>query len=88
MPAGRRKSQTLPAKILLEKRMHFVHQDGQVVFKFATRKMSDLCQKLLERNGLTGADIDLFVPHQANLRIITYSCRADWTVPRQSRDQY
>ena len=50
-----------------------MHQDGQVVFKFATRKMSDLCVKLLERNGLTGKDIDLFVPHQANLRIITYS---------------
>jgi 3-oxoacyl-[acyl-carrier-protein] synthase-3 len=53
--------------------MHFVHQDGQVVFKFATRKMSELCLKLLERNGLTGKDVDLFVPHQANLRIITYS---------------
>lgn len=57
----------------LEKKMHYVHQDGQVVFKFATRKMADLCVKLLERNGLTGDDIDLFVPHQANLRIITSS---------------
>lgn len=51
-------------------RQHFVHQDGKAVFKFATLKMSELCAKVLERNGLTGNDIDLFVPHQANRRII------------------
>lgn len=54
----------------LEKRMHYVHQEGKAVFKFATLKMSELCSRLLERNGLTGADVDLFVPHQANKRII------------------
>lgn len=54
----------------VDKKMHFVHQDGAAVFKFATRKMSELCVRLMERNGLTGKDIDLFVPHQANLRII------------------
>ncbi|HEY9786694.1 MAG TPA: beta-ketoacyl-ACP synthase III [Candidatus Obscuribacterales bacterium] len=54
----------------VESKMHYVHQDGQVVFKFATRKMSELCERVLERNGLTGDDIDLFVPHQANRRII------------------
>ena len=50
--------------------MHYVHQDGQQVFKFAVRKQTELCQKLLERNGLKGSDIDAFIPHQANLRII------------------
>jgi 3-oxoacyl-[acyl-carrier-protein] synthase III len=54
----------------IEKRMHYVHQDGQQVFKFAVRKQTELCQKLLERNGLKGSDIDAFIPHQANLRII------------------
>jgi 3-oxoacyl-[acyl-carrier-protein] synthase III len=57
-------------KETIEKKMHFVHQDGQQVFKFAVRKQTELCQKLLERNGLTGSDIDCFIPHQANLRII------------------
>ncbi len=54
----------------VEKKMHVVHQDGQQVFKFAVRKQTELCLKLLERNGLKGSDIDVFVPHQANLRII------------------
>lgn len=55
----------------VDKKMHYVHQDGQQVFKFAVRKQTELCQKLLERNGLKGSDIDAFIPHQANLRIIT-----------------
>ena len=55
----------------VEKRMHFVHQEGQAVFKYAVRKMAELCEKILERNGLTGKDVDCFIPHQANLRIIT-----------------
>jgi 3-oxoacyl-[acyl-carrier-protein] synthase-3 len=54
----------------IEKKMHYVHQDGQQVFKFAVRKQTELCLKLLERNGLKGSDIDVFIPHQANLRII------------------
>ena len=58
------------SKTTIEKRMHYVHQDGQQVFKFAVRKQTELCQKLLERNGLKGSDIDAFIPHQANLRII------------------
>lgn len=58
------------SKDTIAKRMHFVHQDGQQVFKFAVRKQTELCLKLLERNGLKGSDIDVFVPHQANLRII------------------
>jgi 3-oxoacyl-[acyl-carrier-protein] synthase-3 len=54
----------------VDQRLHYVHQDGQAVFKFATRKMADVCSRLLERNGLTGNDIDVFIPHQANKRII------------------
>lgn len=55
----------------VDQKMHYVHQDGQAVFKFAVRKMAEVCEKLLERNGLTGKDIDVFIPHQANKRIIT-----------------
>src|SRR5438309_6571567 len=55
----------------VDKKMHFVHQDGQAVFKFAVRKMADVCHKLLQRNGLKGSDIAAFIPHQANQRIIT-----------------
>ncbi len=54
----------------VDKKMHYVHQDGQAVFKFAVRKMAELCETVLKRNGLTGADVDCFIPHQANLRII------------------
>jgi 3-oxoacyl-[acyl-carrier-protein] synthase III len=54
----------------VDKRMHYVHQDGQQVFKFAVRKQTETCEKLLARNGLKGSDIDAFIPHQANLRII------------------
>jgi 3-oxoacyl-[acyl-carrier-protein] synthase-3 len=51
-------------------KMHFVHQEGGAVFKVAVRKMSELSETLLTRNGLTAADVDLFIPHQANQRII------------------
>jgi 3-oxoacyl-[acyl-carrier-protein] synthase-3 len=54
----------------IDKRMHFVKQDGQAVFKFATRKIAEVCEKLLQRNGYTGHDVDVFIPHQANRRII------------------
>ena len=54
----------------IDEKMHYVHQDGQAVFKFAVRKQTELCEKLLERNGLKGTDIDAFIPHQANRRII------------------
>jgi 3-oxoacyl-[acyl-carrier-protein] synthase III len=54
----------------VEKRMHYVHQEGQQVFKYAVRRMCDLSAQLLERNGFTSDDLALVVPHQANLRII------------------
>jgi 3-oxoacyl-[acyl-carrier-protein] synthase-3 len=55
----------------VDKKMHFVHQDGGAVFKFAVRKMTDVCEKILQRNGFTTSDLNLFIPHQANRRIIT-----------------
>jgi 3-oxoacyl-[acyl-carrier-protein] synthase-3 len=55
----------------VDKRMHYVHQDGQQVFKFAVRKMHESCSELLRRNGLTAQDVDVMLPHQANRRIIT-----------------
>ncbi len=58
------------SKETIAKKMHYVHQDGQQVFKFAVRKQTELCLRLLDRNGLKGSDIDVFIPHQANLRII------------------
>jgi 3-oxoacyl-[acyl-carrier-protein] synthase-3 len=55
----------------VDKKMHYVHQDGQAVFKFAIRKQIELCEKILERNRLKAKDVDVFIPHQANRRIIT-----------------
>ena len=55
----------------VDKKMHFIHQDGPAVYKFAVRKMAELTGALLERNGVTGADLGCFIPHQANKRIIT-----------------
>jgi 3-oxoacyl-[acyl-carrier-protein] synthase III len=55
----------------VDKKMHYVHQDGGAVFKFAVRKQLEVCEKLLERNGLKVSDIDVFIPHQANKRIIS-----------------
>lgn len=54
----------------VKKRMHYVHQDGRNVFKFAVRGMADVSQEMLDRHKLTGKDLKLYVPHQANLRII------------------
>jgi 3-oxoacyl-[acyl-carrier-protein] synthase III len=54
----------------LDKKMHYVHQDGKQVFKYAVRRMADIACQLLERNGYSHKDLALVVPHQANLRII------------------
>jgi len=69
MPGGG--SLNPPSHETVDKKMHYVHQDGQAVFKYAVRKMADSCDQILKRNGLTGNDIDLLIPHQANLRIIS-----------------
>jgi 3-oxoacyl-[acyl-carrier-protein] synthase-3 len=54
----------------VERREHFVVQEGKPVFKAAVAGMAQITVDLLDHLGLTGADVDLFVPHQANLRII------------------
>jgi 3-oxoacyl-[acyl-carrier-protein] synthase III len=54
----------------VDKKMHYIHQDGQQVFKYAVKKMAEMTERLLQKNGLTGADIDCFIAHQANKRII------------------
>src|SRR5262249_30602583 len=54
----------------VERSMHFVHQDGRAVFKYAVQGMAEVSAEILGRNGLTASDIALYVPHQANSRII------------------
>jgi len=51
-------------------REHFIRQDGKKVFKFAVKRMSEVSKEVLLKNGLSGNDIKLFIPHQANKRII------------------
>ena len=67
----------------VDERMHFVKQDGQSVFKFAVRKSEEMARRLLERNGITADDIDLFVSHQANRRIITSAAERLGLDPRK-----
>ncbi len=68
MPAG---GSLLPASpVTVENRLHYVVQDGKRVFKFAVKKMADISAEIMEKNGFTGDDIKLFIPHQANKRII------------------
>jgi 3-oxoacyl-[acyl-carrier-protein] synthase-3 len=50
--------------------MHYVHQDGRNVFKFAVRGMAEISQEILSKHGLSARDLKLYIPHQANLRII------------------
>lgn len=54
----------------VDKKMHYIHQDGQQVFKYAVKKMSEMTERILQKNELTGADLDCFIAHQANRRII------------------
>jgi 3-oxoacyl-[acyl-carrier-protein] synthase-3 len=68
MPAGG--SRRPASHETVDQRMHFVKQDGQAVFRFAVRMTEEISRKILERNDLTPADLDLFVSHQANRRII------------------
>lgn len=68
MPAG---GSRLPASAAtVAARQHYVHQEGQQVFRYAVRKMAEISETLLHRNGLTGKDVSLLIPHQANRRII------------------
>ena len=68
MPAG---GSRVPASLdSVSQRLHFVKQDGQNVFKFAVRKMFELCDQILKKHNLTPEDVKLLIPHQANARII------------------
>ncbi|HEY5331526.1 MAG TPA: beta-ketoacyl-ACP synthase III [Acidobacteriaceae bacterium] len=68
MPAG---GSLLPASAeTVANKQHFVHQEGQAVYKFAVRKMAEAAETVLSRNGVTGTDLGCFIPHQANKRII------------------
>ena len=68
MPAG---GSRMPASHeTVDKRLHYVKQEGQAVFKFAVRKTEEIARRLLERNGMNPSHVDLFVSHQANRRII------------------
>lgn len=51
-------------------KQHYVYQDGKTVFKFAVKKMADVSAEILDKNGFSGEDVKLFIPHQANKRII------------------
>jgi 3-oxoacyl-[acyl-carrier-protein] synthase-3 len=68
MPAGGSLRPATHATV--DQRLHYVHQDGPSVFKFAVRKTEEICRRVLKQNGIDADDVDLFVSHQANRRII------------------
>jgi 3-oxoacyl-[acyl-carrier-protein] synthase-3 len=68
MPAGG--SRKPASHETVDQRLHYVKQDGQTVFRFAVKKNEEIALRMLERNNLTGTDIDLYCSHQANRRII------------------
>ena len=78
VPAGG--SQHPASSYTVEKRMHFLRQDGKTVFKYAVKGMADVSEAIMVRNGITGDDIKLFIPHQANKRIIEASAKRDGQV--------
>jgi 3-oxoacyl-[acyl-carrier-protein] synthase III len=55
----------------VDEKMHYIHQDGKNVFKYAVKKMAEMTERILEKNKFTGHDVDCFIAHQANRRIIT-----------------
>lgn len=59
-----------PTKETVDKKMHYIYQDGKAVFKVAVKGMADVSFELMQKNRLTGDDIAYLVPHQANKRII------------------
>jgi 3-oxoacyl-[acyl-carrier-protein] synthase-3 len=64
-----------PSQATIDARLHYVHQEGQQVFKFAVSNMADVSAEIMERNNLTGDDVSWLVPHQANMRIIDATAR-------------
>jgi 3-oxoacyl-[acyl-carrier-protein] synthase-3 len=81
MPAG---GSTNPATHeTVDKKMHFIHQDGKQVFKVAVKGMADVSRELLAKNAIDCKDLALFVPHQANKRIIDASAEKLGLAPHQ-----
>jgi len=81
MPAG---GSRLPSSVeTVAQRLHYVKQEGQQVYKFAVTKMYETCKALLERHGLTPADVKLLIPHQANKRIILATAERLGMAPEQ-----
>ena len=73
IPAG---GSRMPASSkTIEDRLHYVYQDGKLVFKYAVKGMADVAAEIMDRNDLTGNDVRFLVPHQANLRIIDATAR-------------
>jgi len=68
MPAGG--SRMPPTHETIDRRLHFVHQEGQAVFKFAVKRMGEISAQLLQEHNLKAEEVKLMVPHQANRRII------------------
>src|SRR6202451_354501 len=68
MPPGGSRCPASPNTIA--ERMHYVHQDGQAVYKYAVRKMVETSAKILKTNNISANDLGCFIPHQANKRII------------------
>lgn len=64
-----------PTHETVDNREHFISQEGRSVFKVAVTEMSNVAAEIIKKNGLTGEDIALFLPHQANLRIIDAAAR-------------
>jgi 3-oxoacyl-[acyl-carrier-protein] synthase-3 len=63
-------SQYPPSHEMIDQGLHLIHMKGNETFKVAIRSLADVCREVLEAEGLTAADVDVFVPHQANQRII------------------
>jgi 3-oxoacyl-[acyl-carrier-protein] synthase-3 len=72
-PAGG--SRIPPSHEVLDKKLHLLQMKGNEVFKYAVRKMGDAAVKAIELAGIDPDAIDLFIPHQANIRIIESTCR-------------
>lgn len=81
MPAGG--SRKPASQETVEQGLHYVHQEGQQVFKFAVRRMYEVSQQLLTRTGIATIDLKLLVPHQANIRIINATAERLGLAPEQ-----
>ncbi|MCK5521441.1 MAG: ketoacyl-ACP synthase III [Candidatus Marinimicrobia bacterium] len=67
----------------VDAKMHYLKQDGKSVFKYAVKGMQEVSEEILEKNNLTGKDLSLFIPHQANLRIIDMVAKRIGLTPDQ-----